>query len=222
MAADTRRILYVDADCEARLLMQALLASHTLDVCDNDEDARVLARRHSYDIYIVGGGAPASVGLAFCAWLHRVDPRTPIVYCSSNPTARHQQLAIEAGALRYQLKPLDPVLLKSTLGLLLKLGQIESQRAVAAEQEAIHDELLARSNLARDTVLAARAKAQQALDCMLRAKAYRAFRDAGGNRANFERMWPSVVDQVTGSPSALQHARAGSAVTPLSASRGKR
>ena len=31
---------------------------------------------------------------------------------------------------------------------------------------------------------------QLANECMMRAKAYRAFRSAGGNRANFERLWP--------------------------------
>jgi DNA-binding response OmpR family regulator len=190
MADMMRRILYVDGDREACLMMQELLAAHQLDVCGGDEEARLLARRHSYDVYILAGGAPGSTGLSLCAWLHRVDPRTPIVYCSSNGAAQHQQLAISAGALRYHVKPLDPKLLRSTLGLLLKLGEIESRRALLAEQEAIQDELSERSKRAREASLSARHLARQALDCMLRIKAYRAFRDAGGNRANFERMWP--------------------------------
>jgi DNA-binding response OmpR family regulator len=186
----TRRILYVDGDREACLMMQELLAAHQLDVCGRDEEARVLARRHSYDVYMLAGGGPGSAGLSLCAWLHRIDPRTPIVYCSSNGNAQHQQLAIAAGALRYHVKPLDPKLLRSTVGLLLKLGEIESRRALLVEQEAIQDELTERSKRARELSLSARRRAQQALDCMLRIKAYRAFRDAGGNRANFERMWP--------------------------------
>jgi DNA-binding response OmpR family regulator len=186
----TRRILYVDGDREACLMMQELLAAQQLDVCGDDEEARVLARRHSYDVYMLAGGAPSSTSLSLCAWLHRIDPRTPIVYCSSNATAQHQQLAIAAGALRYHVKPLDPKLLKSTLGLLLKLGEIESRRALLAEEEAIHDELIARSRRTREAALSARQRAEHAIDCMLRVKAYRAFRDAGGNRANFERMWP--------------------------------
>jgi DNA-binding response OmpR family regulator len=192
MATEMRRILYVDSDCEARLLMQDLLAAHRLDVTGSDDEARLLARRHSYDVYIVTGGASGSSGISLCAWLSRVDPRTPIIFCSSNGTARHQQLAIAAGAVRCHVKPLDPTLLKSTLGLLLKLAEMESRRAVAAEQAAIQEELIQQSVRARSAALSARTRAQQSLDCMMRVKAYRAFRDAGGNRANFERMWPTI------------------------------
>ena len=221
MTSDTRRILYVDADAEARLLMQALLATHNLDVSATDTEARLLARRNSYDVYILGGGGPGSTALALCEWLHRIDSRTPIVFCSSNATARHQQLALEAGALRYQLKPLDPALLKSTLGLLLKLGEIETQRAMQAMQQAINDELIARSRHARTKTHAARSKAQQALDCMLQFKAYRAFRDAGGNRANFERLWPAAMEHA--GPAALHgKERGGAAIDPFSAPRDKR
>jgi DNA-binding response OmpR family regulator len=194
MTDASRRILYVDGDDEAALMMKELLAPYRLDVTGTEEEARVLARRHSYDVYVLTGGAPGSTGLSLCGWLHRIDPRTPIVYCSSNGTPLHQQLALKAGALRYHVKPLDPRLIKSTLCLLLKLGEIESRRAVRAEEEAIHQELARRAGRAREAAIAARQRAQQALDCVLRLKAYRAFRDAGGNRANFERMWPMVSD----------------------------
>jgi DNA-binding response OmpR family regulator len=190
MTTATRRILYVDADEEARLMMQALLAPYRLDATGSDEEARVLARRHSYDVYILTSGADAS-GLALCAWLHRIDPRTPIIYCSSNASAKHQGEALASGALRYHVKPLDPNLIKSTLGLLLKLADIESRRAQAAAELAVEE---ARAEQAahepRDT-RAAGARAKHTLDCQLRVKAYRAFRDAGGNRANFERFWPA-------------------------------
>jgi DNA-binding response OmpR family regulator len=197
MTSSAWRILYVDGDAEARLLMRDLLESHQIDVAATDVEARMLARRHCYDVYILTGGGPGSTGLSLCAWLHRIDPRTPILFCSSNGNAQYQQLAVAAGALRYQLKPIDPKLLRSTLGLLLRLAELESKRAMTAEQLAIHDELLLLSRNAQAHAAAAREKAQQALAHMLRIKAYRAFRDAGGNRANFERMWPIVSDGIS-------------------------
>jgi DNA-binding response OmpR family regulator len=192
MTSSTRRILYVDMDAEARLLMRELLAPHQIDVAASDTEARILARRNGYDIYILAGGGPGSTGLALCAWLHRIDPRTPILFCSSDGQAQYQQRALAAGALRYQLKPIDPKLLRSTLGLLLKLAELESTRAFAAEQHAIGEELIERSRHACESAKSAREKAEIARACMLRAKAYRAFRNAGGNRANFERMWPAM------------------------------
>lgn len=193
MAAATRRILYVDADAEARLLMQDLLATYAIDVTGSDEEARVLARRNSYDVYLISGG-PDETALALCEWLHRIDASTPIIYCSSTGSAQHQGRAIAAGALRYHVKPLDPVLLRSTLGLLLKLADIESNRARIVEQMAIQDELTARAARAFTTTQNGQEKARQSLDSTLRIKAYRAFREAGGNRANFERLWQMLED----------------------------
>ena len=124
-----------------------------------------------------------------------MDGRTPIVFCSSNGTARHQQAAIAAGAVRYLVKPIDPTLLRSTLGLLLKLAELESARAMATEEQAIRDELLRRTKQLQLAAHTVRQKALEAIECMLRVKAYRGFRQAGGNRANFERMWPGTLEK---------------------------
>jgi DNA-binding response OmpR family regulator len=193
--AAVKRILYVDADREARLLMQDLLSPHAIDVAATNEEAHALARRHSYDLYVVSGGRPDSTSIELVAWLQRVDGRTPIVFCSSNGTARYQQAAVAAGAVRYFVKPLDPTLLRSTLTLLLKLAELESARAMANVQKTIQHELVESSPEAR---AAARAKAHHASESVLRAKAYRAFREAGGNRANFERLWPAAIDKIHG------------------------
>ncbi|MGZ8212795.1 MAG: response regulator, partial [Burkholderiales bacterium] len=118
--AGLKRILYVDADREARLLMQDLLSPHAIDLAATDEEAHALARHNSYDLYVVSGGGPDSTAIALVEWLQRVDGRTPIVFCSSNGTTRFQQAAVAAGAVRYFVKPLDSTLLRSTLTLLLK------------------------------------------------------------------------------------------------------
>jgi DNA-binding response OmpR family regulator len=175
--------------------MSDLLSPHTVDIVATDAEARRAARRESYDVYIVSGGGPGSTGLSLCAWLHRVDPRTPIVFCSSNGTPQYQKLALAAGALRYQVKPIDPTMLRSTMGLLLKLAEIESTRAMAAAQQALEDELVNLYPQVHEPNTAARAQ-PEAYGCRLQAKAYRAFRDAGGNRANFERLWPNARNRV--------------------------
>src|SRR5688500_16109132 len=174
--------------------MHDLLAPHEVDLAVSAAEARALVQRRSYDLFVVCGGAGDSMSIELCEWLQRVDGRTPIVFCSSDGSARHQQAAIAAGAVRYLVKPLDPTLLRSTLGLLLKLAEIESARALTMEQKAIGEELQQRSLRARDAAASARDHAQHALEVTLRVKAYRAFREAGGNRANFERMWPSALD----------------------------
>lgn len=173
--------------------MTDLLASHVLDIAATDAEARVLARRNSYDLYVISGG-PDTAGLELCAWLQRVDGRTPIVFCSSNATLKYQQAAISAGAVRFLVKPLDPTLLRSTVNLLLKLAELETARAKAAEEKAIMEQLEERSRCAG--AAAAAAGGRDAQERMLRAKAYRAFREAGGNRANFERLWPATAEQL--------------------------
>lgn len=187
--AGFKRILYVDADREARLLMQDLLAPHEVDLAATDGEAHTLARGRSYDLYVVSGGGPSSTSTALVSWLQRVDGRTPIVFCSSNAAVRYQEAAIAAGAVRYFVKPLDPTMLRSTLTLLLKLVELESTRAIATAQRVLGQDLGFSPN---EPV--PRSKAAQARDFALRAKAYRVFRAAGGNRANFERLWPAPSD----------------------------
>ena len=86
-------------------------------------------------------------------------------------------------------------MLRSTMGLLLKLAEIESTRAMAAAQQALEDELVNLYPQVHEPNTAARAQ-PEAYGCRLQAKAYRAFRDAGGNRANFERLWPNARNRV--------------------------
>jgi hypothetical protein len=69
---------------------------------------------------------------------------------------------------------------------------------MAAEQQAIHDSLVDQAQRAKLASAQAREKADAARSSMLRAKAYRAFREAGGNRANFERMWETALAQANG------------------------
>jgi DNA-binding response OmpR family regulator len=190
------RLLYVDSDQEARLLMQELLSAHPIDAVATAEEARALSREHAYDIYIIGAGGPDSEGVELCAWLRRVDPRTPIVFCSSNGSARYEQAAIAAGALRFHLKPVQPQQLLGTLNLLLKLTELETLRAWSIERAAILDELSEQSRALRERAEVARCHAEDARRRMVRVKAYRAFREAGGNRANFERLWPQLANEV--------------------------
>ena len=194
--AGIKRLLYVDADDEARLLMHELLAPHAVDIAVTAAEARALVHGHSYDLFVVSGGAADSTAIGLCEWLRRVDSRTPIVFCSSDGSARHQTAAIAAGALRYLVKPLDPTLLRSTLGLLLTLAEFESARAMTVAQRAIEEELRHHPLTMRVTAIAPGEQAQGTPDGVLCARAYRAFREAGGNRANFERMWPSALDEV--------------------------
>ena len=191
--AGLKRILYVDADREARLLMRDLLAPHAVDVAASDDEAHTLARTRSYDLYVVSGGGPSSTSVALVSWLQRVDGRTPIVFCSSNASARYQESAIAAGAVRYFVKPLEPIVLRSTLTLLLKLAEFESTRAIAVAQKVLGHDLTLREPASGEPI--ARSKAREAEECMLRARAYRVFRVAGGNRANFERLWPAPDDR---------------------------
>lgn len=187
-----RQILYADRDGEARVLIKELLVPHELLLAESVGQARILARQHSFDIYIVASGG-GSTEIDLCEWLHRIDPRTPIIFCSSMPSMRQEKAAIAAGALRYHVKPVDPHVLLGTVDVLIKLAQFESMRAGAAAQRAIVEELGRQPSSAGEIAAAARETAEESRDRRLLFKAYRAFKDAGGNRANFERQWPKLI-----------------------------
>jgi len=141
--AVVRQILYADRDGEAGVLMKELLVPHELLLAESVGQARILARQHRFDIYIVA--------------------------------------------------PVDPHALLGTIDVLIKLAQFESIRGGAAAQRAILEELGRQPSSADEIAADAQKPAEESRNRRLLFKPYRAFKDAGGNRANFERQWPKLI-----------------------------
>jgi hypothetical protein len=108
--------------------------------------------------------------------------------------------ALGAGASAVFVKPLDSHALRGSLTLLLNARDQDSIRARLAEQDAVQTELLRQTELIKMRVDGAAKMAAQANERIAKAKAYKAFMEAGGLRSHFDRWWPELYAQESGTP----------------------
>lgn len=68
-------------------------------------------RPHDVDVVVADISMPGADGLEVMRHAHRMDPDLPVLLMTGLPTVESAVQALEQGALRYLLKPLDPAAL---------------------------------------------------------------------------------------------------------------
>jgi len=110
------RVLAVDDD---RAVLRALTrtlerAGHEVRAIDDGRaacEALSRMRPHDIDVVVADISMPGADGLEVMRHAHRVDPDLPVLLMTGLPTVESAVQALEQGALRYLLKPLDPAAL---------------------------------------------------------------------------------------------------------------
>ena len=104
-----RRILSVEDDRDIRELLSILLRRAGYEVksaCTLEEGVN-LARRESFDLYMLDQMFSDGMGLDLCRQLRGFDSQTPILFFSALASAIDRKRAMEAGAQGYLIKPND-------------------------------------------------------------------------------------------------------------------
>lgn len=107
------RVLAVDDD---RAVLRALTrtlerAGHEVRAIDDGRaacEALSRMRPHEIDVVVADISMPGADGLEVMRHAHRMDPDLPVLLMTGLPTVESAVQALEQGALRYLLKPLDP------------------------------------------------------------------------------------------------------------------
>jgi DNA-binding response OmpR family regulator len=88
-------------------MLSILLKEVSIDVrsIGNGPEALVLACREPFDLYLIDTWIPGTDGIALCRLLRSLDPVKPIVFYSGATANSIQELATEAGASAYVVKP---------------------------------------------------------------------------------------------------------------------
>src|SRR5262249_17015873 len=155
------------------------------------------------DLYLVDKWLPKQSGVDLCRQIRQFDVNTPIIFMSAAILECNRLEAIQAGAQTYLTKPVGLGTLLRTVSTAIDRAYLRSLQAtrlgIAAIQEYMKESTpagfahcVASLDGGYAGTGAAHARANQGL---LRVRAYEAFTAEGGTRANFERMWPSVLKE---------------------------
>jgi hypothetical protein len=167
---------------------QSLLGGYDLSVSDTRTGALRTLRQEPHDLIVIysplGWADPAEL----CLCLQELDRHTPQVVYSTMPSPLERTEVTAAGAA-YVRRADDVHNLAATAGQLMMLAELRSIEALAAGSRVLEDDLVRRLGSVEDAegVLPERTR-------RLKTRARRLFADAGGSRANFERVWPSLYE----------------------------
>ena len=158
-----------------------------------------------FDYYVLEYWLPDLAGVGLCREIRKVDPYAPIIFCSATDRDDARRRALNAGANAYVCLPVEAKVLRERAHLLISRADADSLLARREEELAIAAELERRSKAASSRAEQAMALARQAVERAARAKAYKAFMESRGTRANFDRWWPQVSSSAWAAHRARDH-----------------
>jgi EAL domain-containing protein (putative c-di-GMP-specific phosphodiesterase class I) len=134
------RILAVDDDLSMRRFIEKVLTnpSRTVDTATNGEQALALMSRNSYEVILTDIAMPGMSGLDFLRAVRQTDPDVPVVLVTGSPALETAIEAVEHGAFRYLLKPVDIADMQAVVDRATRLHAISRLRRSALETRA-HD-----------------------------------------------------------------------------------
>jgi len=194
-----RRVLLVEDEKDAKVLMALTLAEYKLTCARNFDEALLAARRGYFDLYILDGWLPDNSGVELCRAIREFDPHTPILFYSTATYERDILDALRAGAQDYLVKPVIPDELMQAVSRLISAAGETVFDARRAESAAIREELAIRQTENVERIEMAKKKYLYARVKAIRLRAEMAFLAAGGARGAFAREWlPVFLEETCG------------------------
>jgi DNA-binding response OmpR family regulator len=114
-------ILYIEDHDDTRELVTLVLteSNHKVTPTSNSKDALNLARNERFDLYLLDSWLPDCSGIELCKQLREFDQQTPIMFLSAAAYETDKQEAIDNGAQRYLVKPVDMQVLSAEVNALI-------------------------------------------------------------------------------------------------------
>ena len=161
---------------------------------------RRLARTAPCDLYVLQSPLGWDDAAAVCRSIRIYDAHTPIIVYALEPSPAERREVMSAGAQAYVARSDDPHNLHGRAGQLVMLAELRSMEAMTSNAKALQE------RVARGLTRIAGAAGGEGAKTRLKLQAARLFTQAGGTRANFERLWPALYER------ALERAREGGAI----------
>lgn len=186
-----KRILCVEDDADTCLLITLMLPNYEVVAVGNLKEAVQLIEKESFDIYLLDNWLGGDSGIKLCQYIQTADPNTPVIFCSGAVYERDREEALQAGAQDYLLKPVEPAALEEAVEQQIRQSEKQNTEAKVDELFAIHDAI-------KDQLSKVGENLNNIQDSVVKIKAFQTFITAGGNRANFERLWLQTWQEATG------------------------
>lgn len=192
LMTENAKLLCVEQSLESRAVLAHALTDHDLVFAANAFEALQQINRRGFHGYLLEYWLPDLSGAALCRDIRKLDPHAPIIFCTSAARDEVKARALKAGANAFFTKPIDPAALGAKVRADLSVVSSQGLRAEAAAQRAIEAELARGVSHLRERAGAARESAARNVQRTARLKALKAFIEARGTRADFERRWPQM------------------------------
>jgi DNA-binding NtrC family response regulator len=188
-------VLCIGSDACARDVLAQTLREYELVFVDTAFDAIRSMNAGAFDAYVTNFWLADWAGPQLCRAIRDVDPHCPVIVYSVSLGDANRGRASRAGASAFVVDG-EPELLPTTLRALLARCDAKSVAAKPLLEDAVMVELAryARTEEGREI-------ASSFVERTARSHARKAFIEAGGSCAHFERWWPQVFGSARASHS---------------------
>lgn len=114
-----RRILCVEDDRDTCEVLRFVMIDYDFTTVSSFAAAEVLIDSEKFDIYVLDNWLPDGSGVELCEKIRQISPALPIIFTSAIGQRQDIDLAMNAGADRYLVKPYEPETLVQTVKELL-------------------------------------------------------------------------------------------------------
>lgn len=128
-------LLVDDEPTITRGYARSLTASgYVVDVAHDGTEAAALFRQRAFDVIVSDISMPGMSGLELLRAVREYDLDVPVIIMTGAPAIQSAVEAMEYGAHRYLIKPIDPIQLEDVVARAVRLHQMARVRREALEQ----------------------------------------------------------------------------------------
>ncbi|HVF29431.1 MAG TPA: response regulator [Pyrinomonadaceae bacterium] len=117
-----KRVLCVEDDRDTCEVLRFVMTDYDFSTVHSVSEAEDLIAGRPFDLYVLDNWLPDGSGVELCERIRATGTRAPIVFTSAIGQRQDIDLAMQAGADRYLVKPYEPETLIRTVKELLELS----------------------------------------------------------------------------------------------------
>jgi DNA-binding response OmpR family regulator len=187
-------VLCAQQDPAIQQFLVDALADYQVTVTATAEEALKRMHKAPFDAYVVDYWLSDWSGVGLCREIRKTDPHVAICFYATAAADGNRARALRAGASAFVEAPVEPEILSKRLRALIQQADLASVHARVEETRVIQEELERQAAAAAARADNAMKRAAKAIEQAAKVRAFKAYVEAGGARAHFERWWPQQFD----------------------------